>query len=247
LATEIVSRSVALAQGLKRYFTGRPCKQGHVDERHTSSGTCLTCGRDVLRARYKSDPGRHRERSRKYRLDNLEKARAASRRYQAQNPEKRKAAVKRWRKANPEKVREINRRGSRAAKLRNPQAVAEHKRKWAAKPENKIARAAAIAAWRKANQEKCRAIVRNRRARAKGSRGAHTVADLAEILAAQGGRCAYCRADLRRAKKHVDHIMPLARGGSNARANLQYLCRPCNQTKNARDPIAFAQSIGLLI
>jgi hypothetical protein len=39
----LVTRKSAKAQGLKRYFTGRPCKNGHVDERFTSVSTCLSC------------------------------------------------------------------------------------------------------------------------------------------------------------------------------------------------------------
>jgi 5-methylcytosine-specific restriction endonuclease McrA len=81
----------------------------------------------------------------------------------------------------------------------------------------------------------------------RGSEGSHTAADIAEILKAQGGRCAYCRTSLNRAKKHVDHIVPLALGGSNGRANLQIACAACNQSKSARDPVTFAQSIGLLL
>lgn len=38
-------RRDALALGVPRYFTGRPCSQGHVAERHTSSGTCCECVR----------------------------------------------------------------------------------------------------------------------------------------------------------------------------------------------------------
>lgn len=97
------------------------------------------------------------------------------------------------------------------------------------------------------NPEKYRTVERKRRAQMAGSSGTHTAADLAEILNAQGHRCAYCRADLKRAPKHVDHIVPLARGGSNGRANLQYLCASCNQSKSARDPADFARSIGLLV
>jgi hypothetical protein len=39
---KIITRKEALAQGLKRYFTGKPCKRGHVAERSTSAG-CYTC------------------------------------------------------------------------------------------------------------------------------------------------------------------------------------------------------------
>jgi 5-methylcytosine-specific restriction protein A len=43
--------------------------------------------------------------------------------------------------------------------------------------------------------------------------------------------CENCRAyeDLT-----VDHIIPVAQGGSHARHNLQVLCRPCNSRKGAR-------------
>jgi len=42
---EIIRRKDAIAQGLVRYFTGKPCKHGHVVERHTVDGQCLECGK----------------------------------------------------------------------------------------------------------------------------------------------------------------------------------------------------------
>ena len=39
----IVTRKVALAQKLTRYFTGKPCKNGHIAERKTKNGTCIEC------------------------------------------------------------------------------------------------------------------------------------------------------------------------------------------------------------
>lgn len=33
---------------------------------------------------------------------------------------------------------------------------------------------------------------------------------------------------------HVDHIVPLARGGADSEENLQLLCRTCNLHKGAR-------------
>jgi hypothetical protein len=39
----VVSRKEAKEKGLLRYFTGVPCKAGHVAERTTSSCICLEC------------------------------------------------------------------------------------------------------------------------------------------------------------------------------------------------------------
>jgi hypothetical protein len=39
----ISSRTVARAAGLKRFFTGRPCKHGHLSERYVSTGSCIAC------------------------------------------------------------------------------------------------------------------------------------------------------------------------------------------------------------
>jgi len=40
---KIITRSEAIALGLKRYFTGEPCKYGHVAERKVSNRDCLKC------------------------------------------------------------------------------------------------------------------------------------------------------------------------------------------------------------
>lgn len=45
------------------------------------------------------------------------------------------------------------------------------------------------------------------------------------------GRCAYCGAE---DAGHVDHLIPLARGGSAFPSNLVPACRPCNQRKSWR-------------
>lgn len=41
----VVSRKQAIERGLPRYFTGKPCKHGHVSERQCPTGTCITCQR----------------------------------------------------------------------------------------------------------------------------------------------------------------------------------------------------------
>ncbi len=37
------SRKEAIAEGLKKYFTGEACRNGHVSPRYTQSGSCCEC------------------------------------------------------------------------------------------------------------------------------------------------------------------------------------------------------------
>lgn len=67
---KIISRKEAKILGLKRYFTGKPCPHGHVDERHVSDKSCVTCRRLSVVKRQKADQNEYRragrERSKKY-------------------------------------------------------------------------------------------------------------------------------------------------------------------------------------
>ena len=129
--SQIILRDDAKARGLKRYFTGKPCPRGHIDERSVSSHGSMECNRarDRLRVRdplKKSDSDRRSyTRHRSERLAAMhqtywtdpEKARAAKRRDIAKNgkkylevayqkywadPEKGRADVRRRRNANIE-------------------------------------------------------------------------------------------------------------------------------------------------
>jgi hypothetical protein len=75
----IISRDEAKALDLKRFFTGKPCKRGHIAERSVHSGRCLECGR-ARSAKWKAaNQKRVRETRRKYRAANLEKLREKDR------------------------------------------------------------------------------------------------------------------------------------------------------------------------
>lgn len=50
-----------------------------------------------------------------------------------------------------------------------------------------------------------------------------------------------CRMCGREASEHVDHIVALAKGGKNERANLQGLCARCHSIKTARVDGAFGR------
>lgn len=40
---ELISRQSALAAGLTKYFTGRPCVRGHISMRYCSNKKCIEC------------------------------------------------------------------------------------------------------------------------------------------------------------------------------------------------------------
>lgn len=46
---------------------------------------------------------------------------------------------------------------------------------------------------------------------------------------------------------HLDHVMPLALGGSNTDDNMQLLRDRCNLQKHAKHPVDFMQERGFLL
>lgn len=40
---ELISRESAWQAGLTKFFTGKPCKKGHICERYVSNGGCVFC------------------------------------------------------------------------------------------------------------------------------------------------------------------------------------------------------------
>lgn len=67
---EIVTRKEAIERGLKRYFTGKPCKYGHISEKVTSSATCCECqSLKKQTPEYKEKVRQHNELTKEYRKE----------------------------------------------------------------------------------------------------------------------------------------------------------------------------------
>ena len=60
---DIISRKDALAQGLKHYFTGKPCNRGHCLPRFVSTKQCPECVNECTRRYYAEDPAKYIEKS----------------------------------------------------------------------------------------------------------------------------------------------------------------------------------------
>ena len=62
-----------------------------------------------------------------------------------------------------------------------------------------------------------------------------TAESVAARLERQHGLCPYCRKDIRD-DYHMDHVMPLSKGGRSTLANLQLTCSSCNHRKSDKAP-----------
>lgn len=98
-------------------------------------------------------------------------------------------------------------------------------------------------AYRKNNPDKVREFAQTRRGKFITRLPRGTVPKLRVL---QKNRCAICRIKLDDSY-HLDHIMPLARGGEHHPDNLQLLCGTCNVRKSAKDPIKYMQERGMLL
>lgn len=88
--------------------------------------------------------------------------------------------------------------------------------------------------WRLNHPDQAAEIARQakhrRRARKHDAIGSHTSTDIDILYINQHGLCAYCSTPLH-GKYHVDHIVPLSRGGTDYAENLTLTCPRCNLSK----------------
>ncbi len=63
-----------------------------------------------------------------------------------------------------------------------------------------------------------------------------------QILHRENGRCVYCLVEIAENSFVIDHLVPMSKGGTNARHNLAASCGPCNQRKADTDAVEFLLS-----
>ena len=104
----IVTRAEAKAAGLKRYFTGVPCKNGHVAERQTANGLCWVC-RSLRAARewaaHEVKPKQRPEVMARYRERHRAEVRLRLTAWVKNNAARRSEIARKYRLAHPEQSR----------------------------------------------------------------------------------------------------------------------------------------------
>lgn len=230
----IVSRKTALALGLTRYFTGKPCPAGHVAEKRVNDYGCIACARRKTAAWNEKARAAGKDRAKKARefwasAEGIAAKRAREQKTNAARYLRKKAEIDAYNRAWYEANRERKLLKGAEWHAKNKELVsARHKHYAEAKPE--VRRASKL----------------RRRAREARVSGTIHATDLAFLFDKQKGKCAYCRQKLGKSY-HADHIIPLALGGNGGRKNFQLTCAPCNLQKGPKHPLDFARRRGLLV
>jgi len=146
-----------------------------------------------------------------------------------------------WKIRNPERYALYVKNKVQTAEYKAYQAAFQ--RQWRAENPDKVK--AAQKKWASQNLDSVCAKTHKRRALKLASGGTHTAADLRVIWQFQNGKCVYCQKPIDE-DREIDHWVPLARGGSNDRINLQYLCMYHNGRKGDKDPLEYESSIGFI-
>lgn len=96
--------------------------------------------------------------------------------------------------------------------------------------------------------EKRAAGRQNRRAHNRAAEGTHTAADIETQFKRQKGRCyyAFCGHVELGKTYHVDHVVPLSKGGRNDLSNLVLTCPKCNLSKGNKLPHEWTEGGRLL-
>lgn len=123
-------------------------------------------------------------------------------------------AVKKWRQNHPEQWDEIRKKYALGYKARRRYLNRE---------------------WNKNNRDRLRARWQRRRAKKRGAGGVCTDADIQKMRDLQKGKCWWCGKKLPK-RYHIDHRVPLSRGGTNWPSNLVLSCAFCNLSKGDRKP-----------
>jgi 5-methylcytosine-specific restriction endonuclease McrA len=98
--------------------------------------------------------------------------------------------------------------------------------------------------WRSKNPDRCSNYYQRRRAAIQGrTRVDQKINGFYRIAKSQARiPCYLCGKTTGRKNRHVDHVVPIARGGTHSIENLAMMCSDCNTKKGAKMP----QEVGLL-
>ena len=152
---QIITRQEAKEKGLSRYFTGKPCKRGHIDERQIRDGYCVSCANQVARESWRKNDKRKKY-LQEWKRKNKDKILAYSKKHREVNAEKIKSSSKKYLRSDKaketrqlwdKKNRDTQREKKRLYNYAHAEKVRSYKKKWKLKNPHVVA---AMLAFRRA-------------------------------------------------------------------------------------------------
>lgn len=116
----IVSRKLAVELGLPKYFTGKPCKHGHLSERRTQSRDCIECKSLIGKESYAKSAKVYKTKARAQYKKHREKRLLEAKAYYQKDLGYQKLKRKEWQKKNLHKCRSYNVARKLAKEKRTP-------------------------------------------------------------------------------------------------------------------------------
>lgn len=97
------------------------------------------------------------------------------------------------------------------------------------------------------NSEKGKLVFKKARVKRKALVRKAKVGDIDLNKIISNKKCYWCNTKILDNNYHIDHYIPISKGGEHSNDNLVLSCPKCNLTKGAKDPFIFANSIGRLL
>lgn len=192
------------------YPASLECFNRRSKERDGLNTVCKTCSRKMARDFYQEKP----EMGRSYRKRNTEKVRQREQRYWETHRKLKQAKDRRYRDKYPSLNKE------------------RCSRRYAADPAK---HAVGVMDWRRRNPEKVAGYVRKANFRRRQVPMDKVAREYVKVL--RRDPCVYC--GVRTLRQVIDHIVPVARGGTSRWDNLASACTSCNARKCHKEMLKF--------
>jgi 5-methylcytosine-specific restriction endonuclease McrA len=181
------------------------------------------------------------EYTREWRLRNQEHLLAYYRQYNQEHRQERREYARRRYQENRELFLQI----AQKYYLAHQGALQEKSRHYRTEHPEKAHEA--VRRWAKENHQKRALYEQIRRARKRANGGSFTIRELNDLFAQQEGFCAYCGELLYQSfdsEFHVEHKIPVSKGGSSDIENIALACSKCNLAKGNLTDEEFTLKLG---